>query len=410
MTYINRIIRLNSFIDTYMKHLAIVITAFLLSFPAWGQLKLSNAEWKKLENSTINSVSWDRAILDYPRQVGKNAKKDIHGWGPVISLCVLNSGDHEGIGEMYEPDDNTRTAIRKAVEGHSVAELIDTDSKLVKKEYRKIDIAIYDLIGVILNKPAYRLFGKPHSTKIPIYTGMIYLDDIEFADPEEGMQRVLDNCRWDYEFGYRQFKLKTGRGFMWMNRKEGLERDIEITRRIHEEFPDVAILVDANDAYTINETIAYLEAIKPLQLYWIEEPFRENVNDLRTLKVWKLQNAPDMLITDGEFKPNHEEMMDLARKGLLDVFLQDIIGYGFTNWIELLPQLKEFGVQASPHCWKSFTKTIYAAYFGMIFGDVPTIEGATCFSKDIDLGGCRVENGWFIPSDKPGFGITRTRK
>lgn len=384
--------------------------AALLSVPAWSQLRLSNSEWKKLENSHIESVSWDRAILDYPRQVGKNAKRDLHGWGPVISLCVLQTGSCEGIGEMYEPDDNTRTAIRKAVEGHSIAEMIDPESKLVKKEYRKIDIAIYDLIGVVLNKPAYLLFGKPAAKKIPVYSGMIYLDDCEFADPEEGMQRVLDNCRWDYDFGYRQFKLKVGRGLMWMNRKEGLERDIEITRRIHEEFPDVEILADANDAYTINETIEYLESIKPLKLYWIEEPFRENVNDLRTLKLWKLQNAPEMLVTDGEFKPNHEEMMDLARKGLLDVFLQDVLSYGFTNWIELLPELTKLGVLASPHCWKSYTKTIYAAYFGMIFGHVPTVEGATCFSKDVDFGGCRIEDGWFIPSDKPGFGITRTRK
>lgn len=393
-----------------MKQIATLIISFLISIPAWSGLRLSDAEWKRLETEKISSVEWDRAILDYPRQVGKNAKRDIHGWGPVISLCVLHCGNTEGIGEMYEPDDNTRTAIRKAVEGRSVKDLIDRKSRLVKKEYRKIDIAIYDLIGVLLDKPAYRLFGEPASTDIPVYSGMIYLDDCEFSDPDEGMQRVLENCHWDYEFGYRQFKLKTGRGLMWMPRKEGLRKDIEITRRIHEEFPDVEILADANDAYTIQECIEYLEGIKPLRLYWIEEPFRENATDLRTLKVWKLQNAPEMLITDGEFKPDNDEMMSLAEKGLLDVFLQDIIGYGFTNWIELLPKLTELGVQASPHCWKSFTKTIYAAYFGMAFGHVPTVEGATCFSKDVDFGGCRIENGRFIPSEKPGFGITRTRK
>ena len=382
----------------------------LLAIPSWGQLRLTKQEWQRLDSERIVSVGWDRAILDYPRQVGKNAKRDLHGWGPVISVCILQTAAHEGISEVYEPNDRLRTEIRQAVVGKSVKELIDPESRLVKPEYRNIDIAIYDLIGVILAKPAYRLFGKPAADKIPIYSGMIYLDDCEFEDSEEGMRRMLDNAQWDYDHGYRQLKLKIGRGFMWMNRKEGLARDIEVTKRIHALLPDVELLADANDAYTIDECIAYLEGIKPIRLYWMEEPFRENATNLRTLKVWKLQNAPEMLVVDGEFKANETEMFDLAHKGLLDLFLQDILGYGFSNWIELLPRITKLGVLASPHCWKSLTKTIYAAYFGMAFGHVPTVEGVTCTSKDLDFGGCRIENGYFIPSEKPGFGITRIRK
>lgn len=53
------------------------------------------------------------------------------------------------------------------------------------------------------------------------------------------------------------FKLKIGRGYRWMERREGLRRDIEVTRRVREEFPDCLILVDANDGYTPELFIDY---------------------------------------------------------------------------------------------------------------------------------------------------------
>lgn len=38
-------------------------------------------------------------------------------------------------------------------------------------------------------------------------------------------------------------------------------------------------------------------------------------------------------------------------------------------------------------------------------GDIPTVEGVTCFSDGVDLD-YKVKDGWYVPSKKPGFGIT----
>ena len=40
-----------------------------------------------------------------------------------------------------------------------------------------------------------------------------------------------------------------------MPRKEGLRREIEVTHSVKEQFPDCRILVDANDAFTVDEAI-----------------------------------------------------------------------------------------------------------------------------------------------------------
>lgn len=39
---------------------------------------------------------------------------------------------------------------------------------------------------------------------------MIYFDDLEPAQNPSGIDQILKNCKQDYDFGYRQFKVKIG--------------------------------------------------------------------------------------------------------------------------------------------------------------------------------------------------------
>ena len=45
------------------------------------------------------------------------------------------------------------------------------------------------------------------------YSGMIYFDDLTpFYNKPAGVDIILKECQFDYDLGYRQFKLKIGRG------------------------------------------------------------------------------------------------------------------------------------------------------------------------------------------------------
>ena len=46
-----------------------------------------------------------------------------------------------------------------------------------------------------------------------------------------------------------------------MKKQEGLKRDIQVTRAIAEAFPEIDILVDGNDGFTVDESIQYLEGL-----------------------------------------------------------------------------------------------------------------------------------------------------
>ena len=395
--------------NNIMKKLLLCILAVFILVPLSAQkMKLTKAEKRTLASAEISDFQLERILTKFPRPVGKNAFKESHGKGPVIYFAVLVTADgQQGIGQVLKAKVNKDNLHQfKAMTcGKKITDLLDEDTFLVKPEYRDFDIAVYDLVGVMLNKPVYKLFGKPASHSVHYYTGMTYFDDLDKDNREDGMKYLLDNCRYDYSLGYRAFKAKIGRGDKWMEREEGLQRDIDVVRMIHENFPDCTILVDANNAYSVEECIRCIEGVAPAKIFWFEEPFHENEAQYRELSEWKKKNAPEMLLVDGEFKPDRDLVIGLGEKGVLDTYNEDICDYGFTNWIELMPRLLKAGMNASPHGWAMQSKSIYASHFAMAFGHVPTIEGVTNFTDKLDWG-FTIENGFFIPSEKPGFGIT----
>lgn len=385
-------------------------------------MKLSKEEIKILKETKINSVSARVVWQQFPREVHKNAKRDGHGNGTVARFVILKTDKGDGIG-LINKDDLPNIVYRgnfhvpgrrDPLVGKSVWDLLDHDKMLASREYAPYEIAIYDLVGIVLGKPFYTLFGKPASKKIICYSGMLYCEDLEFSTKEEGIAKLLADCSQDYSLGYRHFKLKLGRGAKWMPHDEGLQRDIDITLAIHQRFPDVTLLVDPNDAYSVEDCITYLEGIKDVELYWLEEPFVEDYDKYTELCQWTKKHRPSLLIADGEFDPQYQELERLMKDGLVNVYCEDANQFGysvaegqfaFTQWIERIPVLKKMGILASPHAWGSKCKTVYAAMLGMALGNVPMIEGVTSTCDELDYGYSQ-RDGYFIPSGKPGFGIT----
>ena len=276
-----------------------------------------------------------------------------------------------------------------------------------------MDFALHDLMGVILNQPVYKLLGANGTIETPVYSGMIYLDELNPKNKTKGIDAILENCQWDFDYGYRQLKVKIGRSGRWYPHDIGLKKDIEIVKLIHNSFKDKSteILVDSNDMYSLEDTISFLSGIRETPLFWVEEPFTEELDKGRQLRKWMNENGlKNTFYADGEANPNHEVCLELGAEKMMDVFLPDIYSYGFTKWIQLNKKLKEINILASPHAWGSRLKTNYIAHFAAAYGNIPTIEGVTCLSEDIDYGNYPIANGKIRVSDAPGFGMKIIKK
>lgn len=367
---------------------------------------VQHEQWNaELAEHKIVSVEDLKLKYSWPRLVGRNSYMDVHGQHHTASVVRLATDKgHVGWGQLP----NRSTVAPDLLMGKRVDELIRSDRGVLDARLHPYDMALHDLTGVILDKPVYQLMGAGGSKGTPVYSGMIYIDELNEGNQNKSIDIILENCQWDYDYGYRQLKVKIGRSGKWYPHDAGLSKDIEVVNEIHRAFHSkgVRLLVDANNMYSLEDTIAFLKGVKEVPLLWIEEPFHEDVELGRKLKDWMLSNGfPNTLYADGENKPQEDILMELCRSGHLDAYLRDIVGYGFSKWRNIMPQIKEMGVLASPHAWGSAMKTNATAHLASGLGNCVTIEGVTCMSEEIDFGNYVIRDGLLYVSDDPGFGM-----
>jgi L-alanine-DL-glutamate epimerase-like enolase superfamily enzyme len=379
----------------------------LASWPLLRSRELRAAEAGPLAEHRVVAIETRSVPLPWPRLVGRNAKLDVHGRGPTVLAVVLRTDRGAlGWGEALEGAKSIEK-VRPTCIGKPVAELIAPAVGILRPELRPLDVALHDLAGVILQQPVWRMLGAATPRLFPIYSGMIYFDDLTPEGNPPGIEQVLKNCAADRELGYRQLKVKIGRGNRWMSPEAGLQCDIDVVRAIARAFPDCQLLVDGNDGLSVEQFLRFLDGIGEIPLVWIEEPFVEDERKWRMVYEWTRANGrAETLLADGEQHNDYPLLERLETAGVLQVRLNDILGHGFTAWRQLMPQLITRKTQASPHCWGSGLKTIYTAHLLAALGNAPTIEGVTCSHEHVDFGGNVIRDGKQLVSDQPGFGLT----
>lgn len=354
-----------------------------------------------LSSHRIAEIEVSELTSRYPRTVGRNSHLGSHGDGPVTPIAIVRT-DQGAVGwGIIRGAPNAYTELL----GRRLTDLFDPDIGVVDQRAESLDFALHDLAGVVLEKPVYQMLGAAGDTVVPCYSGAIYLDDLDPEDAPRGIDAVLKNCEDDYRLGYRSFKLKIGRGYRWMDRAEGLLRDIQVTRAVHEHFPESPILVDANNGYDGRGFLEYLDGVRGCNLFWVEEPFQESRDDLIALRRYLREQSPQTLIADGELRPDIPFLLELASDNLLDVLLMDIVSLGLTQWRRLMPRLRDTGVHASPHAWGVPLKTLYVAQLAAGLGNVVTVEGVPGSAVGVDTSRYRLEEGKVHLSSGPGFGI-----
>lgn len=353
----------------------------------------------QLADHRIARIETGRLDYAYPRTIGRNSHLGSHGSGGTMPILVIRT-DTGATGWGIASGD---VAALPGLVGSRIDELFDPAVGVVHDAALPLDFALHDLAGVLLDQPVHALLGGLGPRSITCYSGAIYFDDLDPEDAPRGLDAVLANCAEDYALGYRAFKLKVGRGYRWQEPVAGVRRDIAATRAVREAYPEVRLLVDANNGYTGPGFVEYFDAVEDCDLFWIEEPFQETRADLSLLR-GRLGSAA-ALIADGESEPDVPFLLELAAEGLLDVLLMDVVSYGFTAWRQLMPTLRSIGVQASPHAWGQPLKTLYAAQLAAGLGNVVTVEGVPGSTSGVSAGGYVLSEGELSVPSSAGFGI-----
>lgn len=119
-----------------------------------------------------------------------------------------------------------------------------------------VDIALWDLRGRLLGEPLWRLLGG-HDPRVPAYGSGTNL-----GFP---LDALVEQNRTFVARGLRAVKMKVGRPRLG----EDLDRVAAVRALVG---PDVALLVDANMRWGVEQAIRAARAFARHDVYWLEEP------------------------------------------------------------------------------------------------------------------------------------------
>src|SRR5690606_30080249 len=112
----------------------------------------------------------------------------------------------------------------------------------------------------------------PEPLGVACYDTSLYFDDLHLADDAAAAALIASEAREGHERGHRAFKIKVGRGARHMPPEEGTRRDIAVVRAVRDAVgPDAALMIDANNGYTLNIAKRVLDATADCRVLWLEE-------------------------------------------------------------------------------------------------------------------------------------------
>ena len=189
-----------------------------------------------------------------------------------------------------------------------------------------LDIALWDLKARRAGEPLWRMLGGT-SPRIPVYASGINPDS-----PEKTAARKREE-------GYTAFKLKVG---------FGADRDVANLEALRAELgSDVAIMVDANQGWSLAQAAEIVPRLQPFTLGWLEEPLRADSpwNDWQVLA-----RRTGIPLAAGENIGSDEGFDAALHAGALDVVQPDIAKWGgFSGCLSVAKRIRDAHLRFCPH-------------------------------------------------------------
>jgi L-alanine-DL-glutamate epimerase-like enolase superfamily enzyme len=114
-----------------------------------------------------------------------------------------------------------------------------------------IELALWDIIGITMGMPVYKLLGGETKSRIPAYC------------TDNDVEQHL-------EFGYKKVKLAVPYGPA--DGREGMKKNVELVKRTRALLgPDGDLMIDAWMSLTERYTLELAEMLEPYRVYWMEE-------------------------------------------------------------------------------------------------------------------------------------------
>lgn len=249
--------------------------------------------------------------------------------------------------------------------------------------YNPIDIACWDLIGKLAQRPLYQLFGA-FRDRVPVYASAgLWLSSSQ--------SELCTEAKGFIAQGFKAMKMRLG-SVDWL-------QDIARVEAVRATIgPNITLMADANQGLDGTKALRLGKALEQFGLEWFEEPVPTWDDDAGSMLVRKL----DLTVASGETEYTSHGIRRMADRGAATVFMPDLQRMGgYTEMMDAVRYLGTRDLAVSPHIFTEHSLHIVAAagnatwcehmpWYAPLFQQKMTIE----------------TDGMVRMPDRPGVGFT----
>lgn len=262
-----------------------------------------------------------------------------------------------------------------------------------------VEQACWDILAKSLGVPMWRLFGGKHHERLRVYANGWYQgprDPVFFAEKAAEMASR----------GYTALKFDPFGGAYKQIDRDSERLAVAIVRAMRETLGDnVDLLIEAHDRFTVSTAIRLGRQLEEFRPFWMETPVRSY--DLQGhIEVQRALSFPVVL---GEAFTELRQFADLLHERVIDIVQPEPMHLGPSTARKAFAVAETYDALVACHQAQSPFCTAMNAHFHC---SIPNFliqenfdDSLEPWTWDLLQGVPRVEDGYLVPSDAPGWGV-----